>query len=145
LNPVFEFPFSRNAQKRNKTPTVLYKGSGQGGIKQTSRLQKNVINPKNGLRPKNRGKQKQNRGRGVAAEPTKSMDLRTRMLNCHQTVLPKSVWVWGAPFVSCFEAPGAKQTKSTGREANTPQGQGLAFASLGLPCFLLASGRRRKK
>jgi hypothetical protein len=33
--------------------------------------------------------------------------------------------------------------KSAGHEANAPQG--LAFASLGLPCFLLASGRRRKK
>jgi hypothetical protein len=40
-----------------------------------------VIKPKNGLRPKNRGKQKQNRGRGAAAEPTKSMDLWTRMMN----------------------------------------------------------------
>jgi hypothetical protein len=40
-----------------------------------------VINPKNGLRPKNRGKQKQNRGRGAAVEPgKKSMDLRARMV-----------------------------------------------------------------
>jgi hypothetical protein len=33
--------------------------------------------------------------------------------------------------------------KSAGREANAPQG--LAFALLGLHCFLLASGRRRQK
>jgi hypothetical protein len=38
--------------------------------------------PKKGLRPKNSEKQKQNRGRGAAAEPTKSMDLwAPRMMN----------------------------------------------------------------
>jgi hypothetical protein len=37
------------------------------------------------------------------------------------------------------------QSKPAGREANAPQPQGLAFALLGLPCFLLASGRRRQK
>jgi hypothetical protein len=40
---------------------------------------KNAIKPKN---KKNRGKQKQNRGQGGAAEPTKSMDLWTCMLYC---------------------------------------------------------------
>jgi hypothetical protein len=94
------------------------------------------------------------------------MDLWTRMANYFTEVCVKS-------FIFCyFEAPGAKQTspkapascqpprgfalrlkrpgssgrtvqsKSAGREANAPQG--LAFALLGLPCFLLASGRSRK-
>jgi hypothetical protein len=30
-------------------------------------------------------------------------------------------------------------------EANAPQGLAFAFASLGLPCFLLASGRAAAK
>jgi hypothetical protein len=84
-------------------------------------------------------------------------------------ILPK--YVWRAP-IFFVGAPGAiyKQTsskapaapgirspaeaagrfnrnlKSAGREANAPPvPQGLAFALLGLPCFLLASGRRRQK
>jgi hypothetical protein len=51
-----------------------------GRYKTDKPVAKNAIKPKNRLRPKNRGKQKQNRGRGTAAKPTKSMDLRTRMM-----------------------------------------------------------------
>jgi hypothetical protein len=55
--------------------------SHAGRYKTDKPVAKNAIKQKNWLRPKNRGKQKQTRGRGAAAEPTKSMDLWTRMMN----------------------------------------------------------------
>jgi hypothetical protein len=61
---------------KNKT-----KSTGPGRYKTDKPVAKNAIKPKNGHRPKNRGKQKQNRSRGAAAEPTKSTDLWTRVLN----------------------------------------------------------------
>jgi hypothetical protein len=51
---------------------------------------KNAIKPKNGLRPKNKGEQKQNRGRGATAEPTKSTDVRTCMMNYFTEVCVES-------------------------------------------------------
>jgi hypothetical protein len=87
------------------------------------------------------------------------MDLWTRMMNCFTKVCVESTIVFvlkpqelnkPAPkpqpprgFALRLRRGRAVQSKSAGREANAPEG--LAFASLGLPCFLLASGRRRQK
>jgi hypothetical protein len=64
----------------------------------TKNKKRDTIKPKNGLRPKNRGKQKQKRGRGAAAEPTKST--WTWGLACW-TVLPNDSpeFVWRASFL----------------------------------------------
>jgi hypothetical protein len=56
-------------------------GSGAGRYKTDKPVAENAIKPKNRHRPKNRGKQKQNRGRGAAAEPRKSRDLWTCIVN----------------------------------------------------------------
>jgi hypothetical protein len=89
-----------------------------------------VIKPKNGLRPKNRGKQKQNRGRGAAAEPTKIMDLWTRITNCFTEVCVES-------YILFILKP------------QPPQGFALrspaAAAAVCRAYFLLAPGRRRRK
>jgi hypothetical protein len=78
-----------------------------GRYKTDKPVAKDVIKPKNGLRLKNRG-------RGAAAEPTKSMDLRTRMTNYFTGFcVESSIYFY-------FEAPGAKQTSS-----NAPAAPGI--------------------
>jgi hypothetical protein len=105
---------------------------------------------KNVLRPKNREKQKQNRGRAATAEPKKKygpadspgdlfhQSLRGE-LHLKKKEVVKRTSSKASPSRSGDSLSGcggrAAQSKSAEWEANAPQG--LAFV------FLLASGRRR--
>jgi hypothetical protein len=60
-------------------------------------------------------------GRLFAAEPTKSIGLRTRMMNYFTEVC--GPLLWRAPILFYFEAPGAKQTSS---EAPAARGDSLS-------------------